>query len=140
MTPLMIVRWRATDYLEPYIGAGPSIVYSDWGASSDWDLGIDFRLGVHYRLGDLAGNPCWFFVEARGLYSQVDTGTAGMRGSMAQTESQSSSRPPKPPPEEPPPEEKPPPEEPLPMDVEGHQLADIDDWSVHLVVGIGVRW
>jgi hypothetical protein len=142
LSPLMMIRWRATDYLEPYIGAGPALIHSDWSYGSDWDLGVDFRLGIHYRVGDIAGNPCWLFVEARGLFSQVDTSVASASSAMARLSSGGGSRrgreeEPPPMPEEPPHNE--PPDDPIDME-EDRDLAEIDDWSVHLVIGLGIRW
>ena len=142
LSPLLMTRIRAAQYLEPYLGAGPSLVYSD-GAGRSLDVGATLLGGLAYRIGDLGGKPWWAFLEFRGSY-------VGDRGSRDSRESRSaaSKRGRGPPcfpgdrrdgcqpgvdPEPPPPVTEPP-------RMPGPTSGLDDDWSVHVLLGVSIRW
>ncbi len=120
-SPLLAVRWRPTEYVEPYIMAGPSVVLTE----SEADLGSDFRLGVAYRLGSVATKPWWVFVEGRALYADPDIGGGGGFEENHKSRDFSSSYSDY--------YDSSPTPSPLPRD-------EVEPWNVGISFGVGIRW
>ncbi len=130
VSPLMMLRYKSTQYLEPYVGAGPSFVYSsgDGGVSSD--IGATVLSGLSYRIGDLATKPWWVFLEIKGVYAgNVRLGRSSSFTSGSSKDGKSgNSEPPKEPPEPP------------IVTVQESPNFNVEDWSFSLVFGVSVRW
>ena len=128
LSPLLLVRYRPTEFLEPYLGAGPSFL----SRTGDQELGADFRLGARYRVGDLVGKPWWLFIEGRSLYGKFPESIVwgpvrGQKSGRSRTE------------EPEPPEPPEPPQQPIPPAREfRHERPD--EWTHALLIGVSVTF